>query len=85
MEIIIIDVFDDGFCMNVLNNKKNIFIKIVKIKFLLIYIDINKDFVENYFKKFFYWFRKKIYCYDIYYYWINEFILFIYYGFRFVL
>lgn len=54
LEIIIIDVFDDGFCMNVLNNKKNIFIKIVKIKFLLIYIDINKDFVENYFKKFFY-------------------------------
>lgn len=85
MEIIIIDVFDDGFCMNVLNNKKNIFIKIVKIKFLLIYIDINKDFVENYFKKFFYWFRKKNYFYDIYYDWINEFILFIYYGFRFVL
>lgn len=67
MEIIIIDVFDDGFCMNVLNNKKNIFIKIVKIKFLLIYIDINKDFVENYFKSFFIDLEKKNYCYDIYY------------------
>lgn len=52
--IIITDVPDDGLCMNALNNKKNISIKIVKIKLSLIYIDTNKDFVENHFKKFFY-------------------------------
>lgn len=54
LEIIITDVPDDGLCMNALNNKKNISIKIVKIKLSLIYIDTNKDFVENHFKKFFY-------------------------------
>lgn len=85
LEIIITDVPDDGLCMNALNNKKNISIKIVKIKLSLIYIDTNKDFVENHFKKFFYWFRKKTHCHDIYHDWINESILFIYHGFRFVL
>lgn len=50
LEIIITDVPDDGLCMNALNNKKNISIKIVKIKLSLIYIDTNKDFVENHFK-----------------------------------
>lgn len=40
--------------MNALNNKDNISIKIVKIKLSLICNDINKDFVEIHFEKFFY-------------------------------